>query len=41
MGCIFKGYFKVEHLELDFECDHTVVVQYQGINIFESVSLRK
>lgn len=32
MGCIFKGHFKVEYLELDFQCDHIVVVQYQGIN---------
>lgn len=32
MGCIFKGHFKVEYLELDFQCDYIVVVQYQGIN---------
>ena len=32
MGCIFKGHFKVEYLELDFQRDYIVVVQYQGIN---------
>lgn len=27
MGCIFKGHFKVEYLELDFQRGHIVVVQ--------------